>query len=199
VCEGFGAPDGLKLTTAMRCAMIGIVADSGGPAIATNVSTLFEAGDTLAAFRSGGWADAAKRRRVRVLQPRPRDGIGDRRRGRDQRARPGAVALGLATVRALAVGLPVACDGSSAADNSASASRPTRDRRRAAGHRPRQVHRHQPHTWHELRLGVVPGSLQPPAFKDAHHGPKPPKPTAGLIRALERAARLARARASAPS
>ena len=63
VCEGFGAPESLKvkLTTAQKCALIAAFAVWGGPSVdAADVSHVCGAVGVISAYRSGGWLGAAK-------------------------------------------------------------------------------------------------------------------------------------------
>jgi len=113
VCEGFGAPEhvGFTLTPSMQCALIAAAATYGGPVVNAGVSRGCDAGSIYNAYRSGDWLGAAKSYGCGYFSTIFAGGVGVFAAGAAAETGPGAVAVGVATYRALAASLKLVCGG----------------------------------------------------------------------------------------
>jgi len=115
VCLGFGAPEGLKLTPGMSCALIAAAATWGGPAVNAGTSSLCDTATVVAGYNSGGWAGVtsslAESKACGYFSDVFAGGAGLLAAGAASETGPGAAAVGFATYKALASFLKVACGG----------------------------------------------------------------------------------------
>jgi hypothetical protein len=115
VCAGFGAPEGLKLTPGMSCALIAAAAVWGGPAVNAGSSDLCDSTAIVDGYASGGWAgassSAAEEEACGYFSDVFAGGAGAVAAGAAAETGPGAVAVGVGTYKALASFLQVACGG----------------------------------------------------------------------------------------
>jgi len=111
VCGGFGAPEDLKLTPEMECALVAAAATFGGPPLGVNASRACDALAYADAFRTGNWLGAVAGQACGYFSDVFAGGVGTVAAGATAETGPGAVAIGLFTYRALAAGLKIACGG----------------------------------------------------------------------------------------
>jgi von Willebrand factor type A domain len=111
VCAGFGAPEGLKLTPEMQCALIAAGATFGDPATGTTADLACNAVSIADAFRSGDWSGVAAGQACGYFSEIFAQRVGIVAAGATAETGPGAVAIGLFTYRSLAAGLKLACGG----------------------------------------------------------------------------------------
>jgi hypothetical protein len=115
VCQGFGAPQGLQLTPGMTCALIAAAATYGGPAVQAGTNNLCDASTVVEAYNSGGWVGAgaavASDKGCAYFSDVFAGGVGLVAAGATSETGPGAVAVGVATYKALSAGLKIACGG----------------------------------------------------------------------------------------
>jgi von Willebrand factor type A domain len=111
VCAGFGAPEGLKLTPEMQCALIAAGATFGDPATGTEADLACNAVSIADAFSSGDWLGVAAGQACGYFSEIFAQRVGVIAAGATAETGPGAVAIGLFTYRSLAAGLKLACGG----------------------------------------------------------------------------------------
>jgi hypothetical protein len=115
VCAGFGAPVSVTLTPAMKCAIIAAAATYAGAVVNAGVSKGCAAADIAAAFRSGRWLNAVRQGLKGTACGYFSDifagSVGVFVAGAASESGPGAVAVGVATYKALAAGLKLVCGG----------------------------------------------------------------------------------------
>lgn len=105
VCEGFGAPESLQLSSGMKCALIGAAFDT------KPVGALCDSHDVLTALRDGSFAGLAGSAGCDYFGGMFAKFAGVTAAGASSLAGPGAVAVGVGTYKALSAGVQVACGG----------------------------------------------------------------------------------------
>lgn len=111
VCAGFGAPEALELTPAMKCALIGAAATFGPPAVGSGAKLACETTAIVNAYRSGDWAGYAAGQACGYFSEAFAGAAGVVAAGASSPTGPGAVAVGYLTYRSLSAFLNVACGG----------------------------------------------------------------------------------------
>ncbi|HEX6689016.1 MAG TPA: vWA domain-containing protein [Solirubrobacterales bacterium] len=111
VCAGFGAPEDLKLSPEMQCALIAAGATFGGPALAVRADAACNVVAFADAYRSGDWLGLTAGQACGYFSDVFAGAVGVVAAGAAAETGPGAVSVGLFTYRALAAGLKVACGG----------------------------------------------------------------------------------------
>jgi len=115
VCAGFGAPDDLRLTPGMSCALIAAAAVWGGPGVNAGASELCDTTAIVQGYSSKGWVGvasaAAEEKACGYFSEVFAGGAGVVAAGAASETGPGAAAVGLGTYKALASFLHVACGG----------------------------------------------------------------------------------------
>lgn len=115
VCAGFGAPEGLELTQGMRCALLGAVATYVSPAAAEGAKDLCDVDTVVEAYNSGDWIGtaehAAASKACGYVGEVFAGSAGLFASGATAETGPGAVAIGVATYKALSSTLKVTCGG----------------------------------------------------------------------------------------
>jgi hypothetical protein len=111
ICEGFGAPDKVNFSPAMKCAILAAAATFGGPGINVATNRLCSAVSIVDDLRSGNWLGIPSGAACGYFADIFAGGVGVFTAGATAETGPGAVAVGVTTYRAMAAGLKIACGG----------------------------------------------------------------------------------------
>jgi hypothetical protein len=111
VCAGFGAPEGVSLSSSMQCALIAAAATYGGPVVNAGVSAGCNTGSIASSLGSSHWLGAASGIACGYFSTIFATGVGLFAAGASSETGPGAIAVGVNTYRALAAGLKLVCGG----------------------------------------------------------------------------------------
>lgn len=111
VCGGWGAPDGVQLTPAMQCAMIGGTATVFGLPIANLTNQACNVAEIARELRSGDWLGAAGGAACSYFGEMFAERAAIIVAGAAFETGPGAVAIGVITYRALSSGVGLVCAG----------------------------------------------------------------------------------------
>lgn len=109
VCEGWGMPEGIKLTPEMQCALIAAAATYGGPPIGYTVSRACDALGLAAGAIKRDWLGVATSKACGLMAEAFAGAMGIAAAGATSESGPGAVAVGVNTYRAVSSSLKVVC------------------------------------------------------------------------------------------
>lgn len=111
VCEGFGLPENVPVSGAMKCAIITSVAVLAGPPVGSAFSSACLTASILKDAQSGNLLAAAVDYACSFFSDALAVGAGTFVAGALAETGPWAIAIGVATYRAVAAGMQLACGG----------------------------------------------------------------------------------------